>query len=149
MKLKAVRGEIVPAAFAEYKISQGSRRHLGRIMMMMIILKMITTITTLLWWCWWWWWQQMTVEICRWHQVWQMEIQRDVDKLRRIFVATSWNAHKDCGHGNGDDNIVHDNYHWQAPEAGGCSTGDGGDRETGDRGDTGEKGDTGLTWSTV
>ena len=30
MKLKAVRGEIVPAAFAEYKISQGTRRHLEK-----------------------------------------------------------------------------------------------------------------------
>ena len=73
-----------------------------------------------------------------------MEIQRDVDKLRRIFVATNWNAHKDCGHGNGDDNIVHDNYHehWQAPEAGGCATGDGGDRETGNIWETGDTGDT-------
>ena len=34
MKLKAVRGEIVPAAFAEYKISQGSGIHLWRTMMM-------------------------------------------------------------------------------------------------------------------
>ena len=47
MKLKAVRGEIVPAAFAEYKISQGTRRHLSRKtkMMMMIeepVLEMMT-----------------------------------------------------------------------------------------------------------
>ena len=43
----------------------------------------------------------------------------------------------------------------EAPEAGGCATGDGGDRETGniwetgDTGDTWEKGDTGLTRPTV
>ena len=39
MKLKAVRGEIVPAAFAEYKISQGTRRHLSRKTKMMIMIE--------------------------------------------------------------------------------------------------------------
>ena len=35
------------------------------------------------------------VAICWWHQVWLMEIHRDVDKLRRILAATIWYTHKD------------------------------------------------------
>ena len=35
------------------------------------------------------------VAICWWHQVWLMEIHRDVDKLRRILAATIWDTYKD------------------------------------------------------
>ena len=35
------------------------------------------------------------VAICRWQQVWLMEIHRDVDKLRRILAATIWDTYKD------------------------------------------------------
>ena len=48
MKLKAVRGEIVPAAFAEYKISQGTRRHLSRKNKVMIVDTEMEMMTNLL-----------------------------------------------------------------------------------------------------